>query len=126
MKVNLYLDVEVLRSGYIYLNGMLDELNVIASHDNYVSNCKKWGVDQWECLDGFKKRYVYIEVEYDGRKGIHNKDAMNSLCSKGYALDTGIASIYGNFYLPTDDLKNLLEKQLGERKSLATEQISAI
>ncbi|MDI6587225.1 hypothetical protein [Bacillus subtilis] len=117
MKADFYADIEILESGYIYLNSIKDEEDIINSYQNHVGFVKKMGT-RTECLEGFKKKYIYLNVKFDGRKGVKNEDVMAELVRKELALDTGAKSIFGNFYKPTENLLKLLAEQLKQRKQL--------
>ncbi|WP_039076312.1 hypothetical protein [Bacillus sp. MSP13] len=118
MKADFYIDVEILKSEYIYLNGIQDEEEILNSYQYDVGFSKKIGT-RIECLEGFKKKYIHLNVKFDGRKGVQNEDVMAALVREGLALDTGVRSIFGNYYKPTENLKNLLDEQLKQRKKLA-------
>ncbi|KAA6452676.1 hypothetical protein [Bacillus swezeyi] len=118
MKAEFYVNIEVLESGYIYLNSIEDEEDVLNSYQRHVDFAKKIG-KKTECLEGFKKKYIHLNVKFDGRKGVEDSDVMRALVRKNLALETGASSIFGNFYKPTENLKKLLSEQLNQRKQLA-------
>jgi len=118
MKADFYVDVEVLNSGYVYLNGIKDEQDIKESYDSHVNFAEKAG-SKTECYEGFKKKYIKLNVKYDGRKGVKSEDVMCALVKEGLAIDTGINSIFGNYYKPTEKLSELFQEQLKLRKELA-------
>lgn len=118
MKADFYVNIEILESGYIYLNSIKDEEDIIDSYQSHVDFAKKMGT-RTECLEGFKKKYIYLNVKFDGRKGVKDEDVMKAFVREDLALDTGASSIFGNFYKPTENLMKLLNEQLKKRKQLA-------
>ncbi|KAA6472229.1 hypothetical protein [Bacillus swezeyi] len=118
MKAEFYVNIEVLESGYIYLNSIEDEEDVLNSYQRHVDFAKRGGT-KTECLEGFKKTYIHLNVKFDGRKGVKKSDVMEALIKEGLALDTGVGSIFGKFYKPTENLTKLLNEQLNQRKQLA-------
>ncbi|MEN7436378.1 hypothetical protein [Bacillus velezensis] len=118
MKADFYTDIKILQSGYVYLKGIWDEEGILNSYQNHVSFSKKIG-ERTECLEGFKKNYIYLNVKFDGRKGVNAEDVMKALVREDLAIDTGNTTIFGNFYKPTEGLKKLFDEQLKQRKHLA-------
>jgi hypothetical protein len=118
MKADFYADIEVLESGYVYLNGFEDEQDIKESYQSHVSFAGSVG-SQTESYEGFKNKYIYLNVKFDGRKGVKNEDVMQALVKEGLAIDTGIDSIFGNYYKPTEKLTELFQEQLKLRKELA-------
>ena len=118
MEKSFFIDIEILQSGYIYLNDIHNESDILNSYQYYVDTCKKIGT-RTECLEGFKKKYIYLKVKYDGRKGVKNEDVMKSLVRNNLAIDTKNTSIFGNFYEPTENLKRIFDEQIKKRKQLA-------
>ncbi|UWS63346.1 hypothetical protein N2384_11380 [Bacillus paralicheniformis] len=118
MKADFYVRIEILDSGYIYIDNIKDEDDILNSYQSHVDIAKKVGT-KYECLEGFKKTYIHLNVKFDGRKGVKKSDVMKALVQEGLALDTGVGSIFGKFYKPTENLKKLLNEQLNQRKQLA-------
>lgn len=118
MKADFYVSIEILESGYIYVNSIKDEEDILNSYENHVDFAKRVGA-KTECLEGFKKKYIHLNVKFDGRKGVKESDVMEALVKEGLALNTGVDSIFGQFHKPTENLKKLLNEQLNQRKQLA-------
>lgn len=120
MKANLYTNVEILESGYVYINEMILESDIKEVYNNYLESSRKFGTPKIESLEGFKLKYLFIEnVEYDGRKRkITDNDIKRTLEKQGYATNTGAGSIFGDFYKPTEKLTIQLDEQLKKRKKL--------
>ncbi|MED2945379.1 hypothetical protein P4284_23780 [Bacillus swezeyi] len=118
MKADFYVRIEILNSGYIYVNSIKDEEDILNSYESHFDFAKRVGT-KTECLEGFKKTYIHLNVKFDGRKGVKKSDVMEALVKEGLALDTGVGSIFGKFYKPTENLRKLLNEQLNQRKQLA-------
>ena len=73
-----------------------------------------------ESFESYKLWFVFLTVEYDGRKkSISEQDIMKAMEKAGYAQNTGFSSIFGDYYKPTSELENLLAAQLHKRKVMA-------
>lgn len=102
MKTKLYVQPEILpSSGYVYVDmyrAMLEE----------------------EIEEDYKSRYILLTVQYDGRrKKITQQDVMKAMEKEGLVTNTGTGSIFGNFYLPTNKLKEKLAT-INHRKDRVT------
>ena len=124
MKRNVYVQLEESpSSGYISIKGAVPEANIEESYRDLIKNGKLFGSrKKEEAFEGFKLRYIHIEVNHDGRKGIKNHDILQSLSSHNLAIKKG-ESMFGGFYLPTNKLKSMLEKQLSKRKELINNNV---
>jgi hypothetical protein len=120
MKVNVYAQIkESPSSGYITVEDMIMETGIEDKYKQIKENYKNFGeTSKMEILEGFKLQYVLVEVEYNRRKkSIKQDDVLKSLEKKKLVVKVG-ECIFGGFYLLTDELRNILEDQLNQRKEL--------
>ena len=124
MKRNVYVQLEESpSSGYISIEGAVPEASIEKSYRDGIKNAKLFGFSKKkEAFEGFKLKHIHIEVNYDGRKGIKNHDILQSLSSQNLAIKKG-ESMLGGFYLPTNKLKSMLEKQLSKRRELINNNV---
>lgn len=121
MKTNIYVDLKILESGYVYINSFNFEEYIEESYEESKEFSKKFNHDKCETLEGYKLQYLFLEVEFDGRKrkvtdqNIYSSMEKSGLCN---IVKGSEDNMLGGFYLPTGKLKNLLANQLKQRKEL--------
>ncbi|WP_405101511.1 hypothetical protein [Oceanobacillus sp. FSL H7-0719] len=123
MKANAYVRIEESpSSGYISIEDIVLESYINNKYEDVKESHKQFGfTDRMEVLEGFKLKYVLIEVEYDGRKrSISEEDVKESLSKQSLAIKVD-ESMFGGYYLPTDKLKLILSDQLKQRKELVAQ-----
>jgi lambda repressor-like predicted transcriptional regulator len=120
MKKNVYAELTISpSSGYLIIEDAVLEIEINESYEEMKQNSFNFlrTKKKIECFEGYKLKYILIEVTFDGRKGIKKDDILNSLESKGLASKRG-SSIFGGMYLPSESLKNKLNEQYSKRKEL--------
>lgn len=125
MKANVYVNFEfrgqrsLPKDEYLSINKMIHESDIEDYYSQLLETYRNWGRDKAESLEGFKLSYLFLTVEFDGRKRkITDQDILKSMVKQGYAIDTGTGSIFGNFCYPTKKLVNQLDEQFKTRKQL--------
>lgn len=116
----LFVRVEISKSsGYISITEMMHESDIEERYESHVETLKEFGHSKWETFEGFKLSFVNINVKYDGRKKrISEEDVLKSFENEGLAKYSG-SSMFGSYYLPTEELTSLMSDNLNERKVLA-------
>ena len=118
MKANLFIHLNVSETGYIIIKEMFYEGKIMERYKDMVETAKMFNAKA-ESFEGFKLRYLFITVEYDGRrKQITENDVIKSLEKQGLAKKIG-DNIFGGYYKITDKLKAILDDQMNKRKALA-------
>ena len=123
-KLNLYAWVKINEHNLIYVDPVMCQLesDIKERYESHVSFVKENRGENARCetFEGFKLTYVFLTVEYDGRKkSINEQDIVKAMEKAGYAQNTGNSNIFGDTYKATDELKNLLAAQLHKRKVMA-------
>lgn len=116
MKANVYIQPEISpSSGYVYI-----DLHKAMLEEEIEENYKRYSHLIKETLEGYKLRYILLTIKYDGRKRrIEKEDVMKAMEKEGLVTNTGTGSIFGNFYLPTNKLKEKLAT-INHRKDRVT------
>jgi len=120
-KVDVYARLkESPSSGYLYVEDMILQCDIEVNYNRFLEDRGKYGITgKCETLEGYKLQHVLIAVEYDGRKNSINKnDILKALCKQKLAEKVGECMIAGDYCLPTDELKTILDNQLNQRKEL--------
>lgn len=119
MKANVYIQLEESpSSGYISVKDAIFENNIKGAYEEDIESAKKYGFrKKIEVFEGFKLKYILLEVNFDGRSGIKEEDVKLSLVKQSLAFKSG-ESMFGSHCLPTEQLKEILNKQLEQRKEL--------
>ena len=112
MKAKVYAEVTFSESSeYINIESYFLECQLENKYNDISSRYEKF-----ELIEGFKLSYVFLEVEFDGRKKvIEEDDILQSFHSLGLADKIG-ENMFGGYYIPTKKLTTLLKNQLEERK----------
>ncbi|MEK4025465.1 hypothetical protein [Sporosarcina sp. FSL W7-1283] len=119
-KIELYAKLEVSpSSGYLSVTEIFPSNDIKKEYNYSIERTRKFGfTNKVESLEGYTLQYVLLSVYYDGRKkSVHDADILKSLESHGLAKKVG-ESMFGGFYLPTNELESMLEIQLKQRKDL--------
>lgn len=120
MKASVFVKIEISKSsGYIWIDKMFHEHDLESEYEDMIEAVKKFGQTRWETIEGFKLIYLNVNVEFDGRKkNISTDDVLKSIAKEGLAEKVG-SSMLGDFYIPTEELENILSDQLTKRKIMA-------
>lgn len=121
MKTNVYVDIEILESGYVYINSFNHEDHIEECYEESKNFSIRMNRDKCETLEGYKLKYLSLEVEFDGRKRkVTKQNIYSSMKNLGFCniVKGSEDNMLGAFYLPTGKLKNLLANQLKQRKEL--------
>jgi hypothetical protein len=122
MKTNVYVKLDVSKeSGYAIVKDVVRENAIEESHACYTEALNDIGIDESkiESLEGFKMRYIYLTVNYDGRKGLYEQDVKSSLEHQGYISLVSEGGIFGGYYVPTEKYNATMEYSTNKRKELA-------
>lgn len=121
MKTNIYVDLKILESGYVYVENFKFEESIEEHYEESKEFSKKFNHNKCETLKGYKLRYLFLEVEFDGRKRkVTDQNIYSSMEKLGFCnvLNGSKDNLFGGYYMPTDKLKDLLDNQLKQRKEL--------
>lgn len=121
MKKQLYIKTKLSEMGYIYIEEVHFADFIDDVYKDHWNLCKRVGLTKVETVEGFKLRFLSLEVKFDGRKRkIDEQDIYRSMQKEGYAtiLKGTENNMLGGYYLPTDKLIQLLNKQFKKLKEL--------
>ncbi|WP_099301869.1 hypothetical protein [Bacillus sp. Marseille-P3800] len=120
MKTNLLVKLEINQENeYVRVLKIERESQIMDCHNADIESAKDFGFrKKVESLEGFKLQFIPLVVEYDGRKRIiTEQNVLSALEKEGLAIKVG-DNIFGGYYKATNELKEMLNVQLGKRKKL--------
>lgn len=112
-KIKMYIDFNISEAaGYISIKKMIKENEIELRYNDYVAFTKKYGVAKLtESFEGYKLRFLHLDVTFDGRKNrITTNNVMDTLVKKGYATDSNVDNMY-RYIHPTSKLIECMEDQ---------------